>query len=214
MSCRKKDIQLYFRTLRNVGERASQPSASREEERLFKIMKSNFLLMLYNFVEAVFRKGMEDLYNHINDKKLSYSELHEEIQTLWRDFTIKQVYLPQTKLDTYTASVQNMMEAVANGTPLTLDVKMLDISGNLDAPQINKILLKHQIIRDYISDRGELGTVKERRNQLAHGNISFSEGAQNDTLSDLERYMKAVFTFMETVLQKIDEYDQQERYRA
>lgn len=52
-------------------------------EAIFKSLKSNVILMMYNLIESTVRITMNAYYDEFNDKKLSYKSLVEEIKKTW-----------------------------------------------------------------------------------------------------------------------------------
>ena len=62
-----------------------------DNQRFFRIMKSNFLLMLYNLVEATFTTGMLEIYEQLERENCSYGAVIDEIQNIWRDYKIKEI---------------------------------------------------------------------------------------------------------------------------
>ena len=63
---RKEEIELYFSTLElmNNDEEIQCNKKITRDVRLYKIMKSNFILMLYNLVEACVVSGLMEIYEN------------------------------------------------------------------------------------------------------------------------------------------------------
>ena len=76
-----------------------------EAEAVFKSMKSNVVIMLYNYVEATVRKTMSDFYNKFNTSTSSYSEVILELRKLWISSKVKDI-----KENTIVADVFEMIE--------------------------------------------------------------------------------------------------------
>lgn len=172
----------------------------------FRIMKSNFLLMLYNLVEATFTTGMLEIYEKLKQENCTYSSVIDEIQKIWRDYKVKEVYKPDSQLVTYTNRVKSIVTDITQNTPIALSRSMLGINGNLNAKQIKDICDKHRIRYRVIDDQLMLEKVKSKRNSLAHGDESFSRCARDLTLNDLEMIKDIVLKFICDILDGMDNY--------
>lgn len=69
--------------------------------RFQRMLKSNLLLMLYNFVEACVVSGMMEIYEHLKNNQNSYSDLIEEIRVIWSNYEIGKTYSIQAGKSAY-----------------------------------------------------------------------------------------------------------------
>lgn len=203
---RQSEIRLYYNTLLNL------PDANDEQKRLFKIMKANFLLMLYNLIESTMTNGFRELYKAINDEGAAYKSIIHELQLLWADYEVSQIYSPTTLRQTYVKRMQEVADIVANEQKISMEVSNLDAEGNLDARKIKKIC-DHHGIRYTLSANGDcLYTIKTKRNSLSHGDLSFSECGRDFTIEDLCQMMDETFTFLSDILKGMKEYEVKKKY--
>ena len=84
--------------------------------------------------------------------------------------------------------------------------------GNLDARAIRRLCDKHRIRYVASDEEGCLRTVKEKRNNLAHGDESFGDCARDMTLNDLEKIKDAVVNFISCILNGMKDYDDNKAY--
>ncbi|MDF9407039.1 MAE_28990/MAE_18760 family HEPN-like nuclease [Pelotomaculum isophthalicicum JI] len=106
----------------------------------------------------------------------------------------------------YENRIQLIIESIITNSPIVLTKKTLDISGNLDAKKIKAICDKHRI-RYTLQNKGvSLEKVKNFRNDLAHGDVSFSECARDLTIDDLETIKDEVLIFLDDILQGMKRY--------
>ena len=56
-------------------------------------------------------------------------------------------------------------------------------------------------------------TIKDKRNQLAHGEFTFSDIGKNYTSNDLIDYKSEVVTFIENVLNNVETYINAKGYK-
>ena len=89
---RKSEIEFYYSVMVDIDNNTNDTLRTIDNQRFFRIMKSNFLLMLYNLVEATFTTGMLEIYDQLRSDGCSYANVTDEIQSIWRDYKIKEVY--------------------------------------------------------------------------------------------------------------------------
>ena len=141
---RKSEIEFYYSVMVDFDNNTNVLQTV-DNQRFFRIMKSNFLLMLYNLVEATFTTGMLEIYDQLKSDECSYANVIDEIQNIWRDYKIKEVYKAESGLSTYTNRVHKVVLDITQNTPLVLSKSMMGINGNLNAKQIKAICDKHRI---------------------------------------------------------------------
>lgn len=203
---RKEEIEFYYSVMVDAEDETKDVLNTIDNQLFFRIMKSNFLLMLYNLVEATFTTGMLEIYDKLKQENCTYSSVIDEIQKIWRDYKVKEVYKPDSPLVTYTNRVKSIVTDITQNTPIALSRSMLGINGNLNAKQIKDICDKHRIRYRVIDDQLMLEKVKIKRNSLAHGDESFSWCARDLTLSDLETIKDIVLKFICDILDGMDNY--------
>ena len=64
---RKSEIEFYYSVMVDIDNNTNDTLRTIDNQRFFRIMKSNFLLMLYNLVEATFTTGMLEIYDQLPD---------------------------------------------------------------------------------------------------------------------------------------------------
>ncbi len=202
---RKSEIEFYYSVLIDLDSENS-PFNTIDNSRLFKIMKSNFVLMLYNLVEATVSTGIAEIYEAIKNENCTYEMVLEELQTIWRDAKIRQIYSSSTELKTYTKKVKEIVEDITNSSPLILEKSMLNINGNLNAGRIKHICDDHKIRYTVIGDDDKLEEVRRKRNALAHGDESFSQCTRDMTISDLEHIKDIIIDFLKGIIAGMENY--------
>ena len=211
---RKEEIELYFSTLElmNNDEEIQCNKKITRDVRLYKIMKSNFILMLYNLVEACVVSGLMEIKKKKKNEKCSYNQVIAEIQDIWREKQIEKVYSPTTEKKTYDKRVKDMIDSITRESPILLTREDLNIGGNLDAKKIKQICDKHRI-RYHLTSKGEsLYKVKQDRNSLAHGDSSFSDCERELTIDDLKKIKNDVETFIFDIIKGMDDYYKDKKF--
>lgn len=209
---RKSEIEFYYSVMVDIDDETKPTINTIDNQRFFRIMKSNFLLMLYNLVEATFTTGMLEIYDELKADNCAYETVIDEIQNIWRDYKVKEIYKAESGLSTYTNRVQKIVVDITQNTPLTLTKGMLGINGNLNAKEIKDICDRHRIRYRVTDDQLVLEKVKKKRNSLAHGDESFSRCARDLTLSDLETIKDKVLLFISEIITGMDAYYEGKQY--
>lgn len=204
---RKNEIEFYFSVMIEI-DRESDNIRTIDNSRFFKISKSNFILMLYNLVEACTVNGMLEIYRNLKDDNCTYNNVIDEIKKIWSKYKISQVYGPMTAKETYQNTVEKIINDITTDNPIELELNKntWGIAGNLDARKIKSICDKHRIRYRLQCDGASLKQVKDKRNSLAHGYMSFSNCARDLTIDELGNIKNEVFTFLEAILEGMRQY--------
>lgn len=209
---RKGEIEFYYSVMEDIDRDSDNMLHTADKQRFFRIMKSNFLLMLYNLVEATFTTGMLEIYDQVKADGCPYANVIDEIQNIWRGYKVKEVHKPDSKLSTYTNRVQNIVLDITQNTPLILSKSMIGVDGNLNAEKIKKICDKHKIRYRVVDDQLALEKVRKKRNALAHGDESFSRCARDLTISDLGIIKDTVIRFISEIVEGMEKYCNEKQY--
>lgn len=210
---RKSEIEFYYSIMLEIETNSSRIRTI-DNSKFLRILKSNFLLMLYNLVEACVVSGMMEIYENLKANQSSYMGLISEIRTIWSNHEIGKVYSNVAGRASYEERVQNIIYQVITNQPIVLSREALGISGNLDAKVIKKLCDKHRIRYVASDDDGFLRTVKDKRNNLAHGDESFGDCARDMTLADLNKIKDAVCNFIKGILDGMKDYYDNKHYQS
>lgn len=204
------EIELYFRALQDLYQ-----TQSRETEYAFynddflKILKANALIMIYNLVESSIMGGILEIYDALKKSGYNYRNVRKEIQDIWLSFKFNQVYDKTAHYNSYRDKAAEIINAILKDEPLKMDRKATDISGNLNAVKIRQICNDHGIA--YAVESGCRGglvleEVKNKRNQLAHGTISFAECGRYYAIDDLVKIKDETIIFLNGILHGMKQY--------
>ena len=209
---RKTEIDLYFVAMNKFdnGELII-PDVNRFD--FFRIMKSNFILMLYNIIEACIVAGMCDIFEQISNESASYDEVTNEIKTIWSNHEISKMYTSQSGKNAYQKKVQCIISYILKHEPLKLDKEVLEISGNLDAKKIKELCARYKISHHASDKNGSLYKVKLMRNDLAHGNKSFCDCARDMTMSDLSQAKNDTLSFLAAIMKGMSKYCDEKQFK-
>lgn len=174
---------------------------------LAKIMKANGFLLLYNLIEATIRNSISAILNSISTEKLTFKLLSDNLKKLW----INQEINKTKDISKFKEKVSELSEKILNDKLLDFSNECVNISGNIDAQRIREIAKKFGYLEPK-NGRG-LQTIKDKRNQLAHGEFTFSDIGKNYTSNDLIDYKSEVITFIENVLNNVETYINAKGYK-
>lgn len=225
---RVAEIENYFQLVNEMeklesrsGRSIAFPTGSSYpvDQQLQTILKSHCYLLLYNLIESSIRNGIKAIHDAIALEQLTYPELHPKIQKLWvlndlsksfRDATIKK--------ETIADNLQEAIQVVLDNTVVTLDPNNIPISGNLDAQTIKGLMEMYGIFGPLpFSERiihPVLNFVVKIPWDLAHGNVSFSEASNQILWSELLEDKEKIVSYLEQVLQNIENYIDNHRYKT
>lgn len=218
---RKDEIELYFSAINElygvIDSIDDEEKMDFHKDEFIKILKSNILIMIYNLVESSVMGGILEIYEELKSQNLSYQTVSNEIKKIWFSFIFNQVYDKTAHYNSYKDKASQMISSILGNEPIVLDRKAADISGNLDAEKIRQVCSSHGISFNIPSNcQGGfvLGDVKEKRNQLAHGTLSFVECGRNYTINDLEKIKNDTNIFLEALLNDMKIYYDNQKYKA
>ncbi len=177
-----------------------------------KCMRANALLMLYNLVESTFRNCIFLIYDAIHDHSLTYGELSDYLRRVWLELEFKD-----------GMSVDNIRKRAKEISDTVVDNKVMydaipkGTSGNLDLTIMIRISRKFGINFGRITNKGKvehsLEFIKMHRNNLAHGNRTFSAIGSLVTLSELYEYKVCIVNFLRHVINIYQAYVATNQYK-
>ncbi len=206
------EIDLYFSFVEKVAKRGSKISflngkSEKIERDLTKTLKANGFIILYNLVESSITKAIEEIYIRMKSEKVTYDDIKEGIK---RDLILhlKNRNNPDTFVSSVNVIAEDIIEQCFSSETL--------FSGNIDARKVRKTSEKYGFSSrtDNRKTRGgrELKTVKDQRNDLAHGVFSFQEVGKNYTEKDLLKIKKQVIAYVSQILDNIEIYINNREY--
>lgn len=219
---REKDIEAYFSilSLEDAVETHKNQYISnndRGEQLLInntmqKCMRANAIIMLYNLVESTFCNCIQLIYDAISDEHLKYVQVSHELRKIWIDLAFE----PNWQIDAIRRHAKELSDKLH--TEVLSYVEMpTGISGNLDFLQMVEISKKFNInfgcVPDVEKVKETLLYLKKNRNDLAHGNTTFSFVGANVSLVELKKHKSNTIKFLNHCIGVYDQYVQQKLYR-
>lgn len=168
-NARSDEIDVYLKYLMDLE------AATGIDVSLMATMKASAMLMIYNLMESTMTNSIGSIYDHLKEQKIGFYLVDDRLREM-------------------------VLKCVKNKNPRKLVIAMrekaLDIavaafekdavfSGNVDSRKIREVWDDYGISRTGSYEINALLEVKEARNDLAHGEKSFSELGRYLTVTDL-----------------------------
>ena len=211
---RLHEVDLYFDTLQLLDKGTctikcvnilGEEEMKEVDTELSTILKANGFLLLYNLIEATIKNSIDAVLNSIHTSTVTYRDLSDNLKKIW----IKQ----ESKSINGEKNFEKVMaiaKAILDNEILSFERDCINISGNIDAQKIREIL--KQFGGNEISDGRDLKTIKDKRNNLAHGEFTFSEIGRDYTVRDLIDYKNETKDYLLNVLDEMQDYIGNQKY--
>lgn len=180
---------------------------------IFKILKANLFLMLYNLMESTVRNSMEEIHDTINNENIDYKNCIDSIKALWIEFNYKKFTQTSSKNITEIIKSIDVDKVIIDYNLYSTKIKSNEISGNIDGQKIRKISEKYNIETNKRVNGHKLLTIKNTRNRLAHGEVTFTEIGQNYEINELNLMRKECKIYLKEFLINVDKYIQNKKYK-
>lgn len=176
-----------------------------------KCMRGHAVLMLYNIVESTVVECILAIFDAIRDEHLKYSELGDSLRNQWL----------QTKMsngDTIKTRIAKTKEIISN---INSDILFADsvgrFNGNVDLRVILNVCKDFKLQLGNIPNKDKVATtlkaIKDVRNHLAHGDISYSNFGSSILCSDILGYKEVTVNFLTFFMDKVEEYISNKEYK-
>jgi hypothetical protein len=181
---------------------------------LQKILRSNCYLLLYNLVESTIRNAILSVYDSIHDDFLKFNDLSERIQEIWIANQTRKAQITDLRLRKW---LKDLINKVSNSDQIVLEKETINISGNLDYINIERIINSYGFHGKISGIKKEiesaLNKVKRERNLLAHGNKTFSQSGEIVTMSELNKMKEDISIYIYEVLINVQLYVDKKKYK-
>ena len=221
----KKEIEKYLTFLQHVenGDLVLKNSAFNVGEgfsidtELTNILKANTFLLLYNLVESTIRNLLWDIFLALQQDKVPYQELVQEIKFLLIERKVS-VDFSSTN-ETITKQMLDILESAFTDLELLHPSEKRNIhlsGGNLGFKEIQRTFKKYGIKDITESDKKQpnsFNETKEKRNSLAHGEKTFKDCGKGYSYKDLKEHNDYIVEFLERIIDVIENYIQNKSYK-
>jgi MAE_28990/MAE_18760-like HEPN len=170
------------------------------DSELAKTLKANGFLLLYNLIESSMRNAIEAIFDELKDKQVSFNSVRIEIKKV-----VLQNFKSRSPEDIHTKITDISIDIITAG------FKSRELfSGNIDRDEITKTARKYGFSYDTDYSKTKHGenlyNIMRNRNDLAHGNKSFSDVGKDISIGDLLKVKDEVVEYIGQILKNIEKY--------
>lgn len=203
---RVKEVEGYFNFVVRVAEEglpAGQDLSSiQEHEELLKTFKATCYLLLYNLVESTMRNAVEAIFEELKNTGVMFDDCRDELrQEILNNFKRRSM---DKLLPRLLSLARDVVHETFEGNE--------SFAGNLDARAIRKTAKRFGFTEPTGRDYSLLQTVKDLRNDLAHGVKSFAEVGRNASPQDLKNAREQTVEILSLTLENIKNYLENRHY--
>lgn len=221
---RKTEVLTFFTLLDDISLRDAKLLIANEPPRrpsveLSSTLKSSGVLMLYNLVESTVTNLITVIHQKVSDESLKYNELNKEIQLLWFSYYYSNIKDGNIKDEDLLLKMKMVHDVWSEDQAISFTFEEYTkyktgstFSGNLDAREIRKLLSKYGLNTE--NSVSELKTIKESRNKLAHGEVSFSEFGKDKLPVYYNKLQERTIYFLEAIIQEVETFLLDNKYRS
>lgn len=201
------------------------------DNELKKTLKANAYLLLYNLIEGSVTAGIDAIFLAINQSDLKLNHLKKEMRELYLHFNMKpdsenQQQNLRTKDRTHLINrfnslmdkkvefkSKNKNNDIKIGYQAYLEKMGGEISGNIDAKKLEELAKKYGFTLPTTNISNELLIIKNKRNQLAHGEITFSEAGKDKSIEEMISIKNTVTQYFNTLMNNIKNHIENEDFK-
>ena len=177
-----------------------------DKSELRRIFLANTYLLLYNLVESTIRNTIQEIYDHLKDNRITFDLLKSNIKkTIFKGLRVKS-----------PTNITNQIRSITTDI-ISISFDPDNISnGNLDARKIRKIANNYCFpdSTPYLECKNgeKLLEIKNKRNDLSHGIISFSECGRDIAIGDLTNAFNETSSYLENIIENVRGYLDSQSY--
>lgn len=164
--------------------------------------KASALLLIYNLMESASTNAIQNVFDSLSDRRIGFDKLTDEV---------KIVALSNLK----RRSVAKMVRGISL---IDIDIHRVSFdredvfSGNVDAKLLRETMKQFGVDQMHDYQEPELLTIKNRRNDLAHGALSFADAGKDLSARELISKYWRVRVFFNNMLTDYSEFINLEKF--
>ncbi|MGL5014662.1 MAG: MAE_28990/MAE_18760 family HEPN-like nuclease [Bacteroidales bacterium] len=217
---RLQEVDIYFNTITlldrgscafNCTDINNNIVTQQIDNELAKILKANGFILLYNLIEATVRNSIKAIFASVHNDSITVRNISEHMRILWLNQKIHNIRELSVSTETLKRSILEVFNEIQANNSVLFEESCVKISGNIDALEIRK--LASQFGYDQPENGSELVTIKEKRNKLAHGELTFSEIGRDYTSSDLINLKQKTESYLCILLDNVETFINSKKYK-
>jgi hypothetical protein len=198
---------------------------------LKKTLRANAYLLLYNLIEGSINSGIDAIFSTINQSQLDLKCLKKDIRELYLEYSMiindENQNLKAKDRKNLRRQLNNLIDKKVefkhkNNNNIIMEghqaykdkVSKGEISGNIDAIKLQELAKKYGFVLPTINITNELLTIKNKRNQLAHGEITFAEAGKEESIEDLFILKNIITHYFDNLMNNIKVYIENQEFKT
>jgi hypothetical protein len=207
---RKREISRYIKFVDEIAREKLTIVDSRSKDNVYdsgvqseliKTLKASAFLLLYNLLESTLKNSIEAIFDELQGKGVNFDSCRDEL---------RHVVLGNLKRRNIDDVVPDISRIATDLISVTFRKDTL-FSGNVDGRLVRATAKEYGFHAPRRSS-DELLVVKSNRNDLAHGNKTFSEVGREYDMRRVKRITKEVFHYLSELIDNVDTYLENEHY--
>lgn len=162
---------------------------------LFKTLKANGFLLLYNLVESTVRNAIEAIFDEFKSRGVPFDDCTD---------AVRKIILTNLKRHNVDSILPSLSAISVDVVVATFRKEEL-FAGNVDARRIREVAADYGI-RQPLKKSDSLLTVKTNRNDLAHGTKSFADVGRDYGVEQLAEIKDEIVAFLDELLENVAIY--------
>lgn len=196
-----------------AGPQRGLPASQTIERRHVAISKAGLLVHLYNIVEAIMTGTLKEVMRTAAD----FEPVHYDIKMLseWtRQTAGTHTYMSEDTRLTKTLELGSILIERRKCTPAPPpkasgswdDIKIGNVAKRLGCRLNVPTAVRKAARSPYFNDKSRMYYVMKRRNDLAHGTMTFEDGGREKTLEELDEIANATLDYLEAVVTSFERF--------
>lgn len=193
------------------------PTRTPEVSLVSSVVRSNVKIMIYNIIEFSVTSLVQAIYDRIEGEQCGYAEVSEKLRAIWHRTRMRsRLNDPTANNNTAERVSKELLDHAVANTTLHFETRHSIAGGNLDGDKILQLFNDHGVVVHAAEGNyraNELKDIKDRRNGLAHGSVSFEEAGSQIITSELAELLSHVDSFLTQLRKDVIAYLDAGRYR-
>ena len=205
---RRSQVRRYLSVVAKAARQTKAGGGRPVDLARLHVLRAGTFLILYNLIEASARGALDEVHDVMIGSRVAFGDLSPSLRReVVKGFRRKQ------DPDDHVGLVDMPIDFVA----MSLDSEH-QFSGNVDARLVRKIAgtygFSHATDRDLTRDGADLLTIKDVRNDLAHGLKTYDEVGRAYAARALLGIGMRSMAYVEGILRNVEDYLDAAGYRA
>lgn len=197
---RVREVIACVQHVQKVSETAIDDSAHQTARSL----RATIYLVAYNMVEATARNAICAIFDHLHGEKVSFDAVRREL---------KELVLTQVRKKKPNDLASRLGAIAVDIVCAAFEPEEL-FAGNVDARKLRETAGQLGYESNVRSDGSALLTIKDHRNDLAHGIKTFADVGRDVSMQDLRKQVASAIWYMRGVIRNIAAFVDGKKYLA